>query len=253
MLTTVPLYFYGSMCSYQGGCAYCGKVLAVAVVFWPWSVSRGRLGLSGRPAVRFRLFTISRLLLLRKQIQRSTSTAEKNASKSSVKGTRKHYNHYVVYFNIIKAVYSYSAGPAPRSSLPTGLRWMTELLDMTVWSPSIMSSSLLSSPASVRLLTELLWELALIDILGIDWLLPTLLTVPVLPLCSGSWGQRHNNSKTQVSEILFESQCVNYSRLWAEDKQEQLNVERTRPPHQASLNLIIWVHLEKLLFNYFLV
>lgn len=84
---------------------------------------------------------------------------------------------------------------------------MTELLDMTVWSPSIMSSSLLSSPASVRLLTELLWELALIDILGIDWLLPTLLTVPVLPLFSGSWGQCHNNSKTQVSEILFESVC----------------------------------------------
>lgn len=70
--------------------------------------------------------------------------------------------------------------------LLTGLRCITELLDMTVWSPS-MSTSLLSSPASVRLLTELLWELALIDILGMDWLLPTLFTVPVLPtLCSGS-------------------------------------------------------------------
>lgn len=65
----------------------------------------------------------------------------------------------------------------------TGLRCMT---DMTVWSPS-MSASLLSSPASVRLLTELLWELALIDILGMDWLLPALFTVPVLPTtCSGS-------------------------------------------------------------------
>ena len=72
--------------------------------------------------------------------------------------------------------------------MPTGLRWMTELLDMTVWSPSIMSRSLLSSPASVRLLTELLWELALMDMLGMDWLLPTLFTVPVRhPLFSGSW------------------------------------------------------------------
>lgn len=63
---------------------------------------------------------------------------------------------------------------------------MTELLDMTVRSPS-MSASLLSSPASVKLLTELLWELALIDMLGVDWLLPTLFTVPVLPtMCSGS-------------------------------------------------------------------
>lgn len=63
---------------------------------------------------------------------------------------------------------------------------MTEVLDMTVWSPS-MPNSLLSSPASVRLLTELLCELALIDMLGMDWLLPTLFTVPVLPtLCSGS-------------------------------------------------------------------
>lgn len=70
--------------------------------------------------------------------------------------------------------------------VPTGFRCITELLDMTVWSPS-MSTSLLSSPASVRLLTELLWELALIDILGVDWLLPTLLTVPVrLTMCSGS-------------------------------------------------------------------
>ena len=71
----------------------------------------------------------------------------------------------------------------------TGLRWMTELLDMTVWSHSIMSSSLLSSAASGRLLTELLWELALIDMLGMDWLLPTLFTVPVRPTpCSDSWG-----------------------------------------------------------------
>ncbi|KAA8586833.1 hypothetical protein FQN60_000669 [Etheostoma spectabile] len=46
---------------------------------------------------------------------------------------------------------------------------MTELLDMTVWSPSISSSSLrLSWAASFRLLTELLWELALMDMLGMD-------------------------------------------------------------------------------------
>lgn len=68
----------------------------------------------------------------------------------------------------------------------TCLTCMTELLDITVWSPS-MSASLLSSPASVKLLTELLCELALIDILGMDWLLPTLFTVPVLlTLGSGS-------------------------------------------------------------------
>lgn len=69
----------------------------------------------------------------------------------------------------------------------TGLRCITEVFDITVWSPSMSTTSLLSSPASVRLLTELLWELALIDILGMDWLLPTLFTVPVLPtICSGS-------------------------------------------------------------------
>ena len=76
-----------------------------------------------------------------------------------------------------------------------------ELLDMTVWSPSIRCSSLRWScgeaAASFRLLTELLWELALMDMLGMDWLLPTLFTVPVLPtlftvpvrpmLFSGSW------------------------------------------------------------------
>lgn len=51
----------------------------------------------------------------------------------------------------------------------TGLRCMTELLDMTVWSPSIRSSSLrLSGAVSFRLLTELLWELALMDMLGMD-------------------------------------------------------------------------------------
>lgn len=75
---------------------------------------------------------------------------------------------------------------------PTGFRCITELLDMTVWSPS-MSTSLLSSPASVRLFTELLWELALIDMLGVDWLLPTLLTVPVrLTMCSGSLKEKRD-------------------------------------------------------------
>lgn len=76
--------------------------------------------------------------------------------------------------------------PAKSPEHLTSLRCMTELLDMTVRSPS-MSASVLSSPASVKLLTELLWELALIDMLAVDWLLPTLFTVPVLPtLCSGS-------------------------------------------------------------------
>lgn len=40
---------------------------------------------------------------------------------------------------------------------------------MTVWSPSIRSSSLrLSGAVSFRLFTELLWELALMDMLGMD-------------------------------------------------------------------------------------
>lgn len=59
--------------------------------------------------------------------------------------------------------------------------WMMELLEVTVCSPScIMAISLLlSSEASARLLTELLWELAEMDILGTDWELSMLLTVPV--------------------------------------------------------------------------
>lgn len=60
-------------------------------------------------------------------------------------------------------------------------RWMIELLEVTVCSPScIMAISLLlSSEASAKLLTELLWELAEMDILGTDWELSMLLTVPV--------------------------------------------------------------------------
>lgn len=85
-----------------------------------------------------------------------------------------------------------------RRRAPTGFRCITELLDMTVWSPS-MSTSLLSSPASVRLFTELLWELALIDMLGVDWLLPTLLTVPVrLPMWSGSLKEQERRTVTRL-------------------------------------------------------
>lgn len=60
-------------------------------------------------------------------------------------------------------------------------RWMMELLEVTVCSPScIMAISLLlSSEASARLLTELLCELAEMDMLGTDWELSMLLTVPV--------------------------------------------------------------------------
>lgn len=76
----------------------------------------------------------------------------------------------------------------------TGLRLMTELLDITVPSPS-MSGSLWSSPASGMLLTELLWELALMDMLGMDWLLPTLFTVPV-PLTLGSGSYTHTAQET---------------------------------------------------------
>lgn len=58
---------------------------------------------------------------------------------------------------------------------------MMELLEVTVCSPScIMAiSPLLSSEASARLLTELLWELAEMDMLGTDCELSMLLTVPV--------------------------------------------------------------------------
>lgn len=65
----------------------------------------------------------------------------------------------------------------------------TELLEVTVCSPScIMAISPLSSEPSARLLTELLWELALIDIDGREWELSMLLTVPVRSIyCSTSW------------------------------------------------------------------
>ena len=55
-----------------------------------------------------------------------------------------------------------------------------EELEVTVCSPScIMAISLLSSEPSARLLTELLWELALMDMDGTDWELSMLFTVPV--------------------------------------------------------------------------
>lgn len=65
----------------------------------------------------------------------------------------------------------------------------TELLEVTVCSPScIMAISPLSSEPSARLLTELLWELALIDMDGREWELSMLLTVPVRNIyCSTSW------------------------------------------------------------------
>ena len=65
---------------------------------------------------------------------------------------------------------------------------MTELLEVTVCSPSpIMAISSLWSEASARLVTELLWELALMDMLGTDWELSRLFTVPVRnKYCSAS-------------------------------------------------------------------
>lgn len=51
-----------------------------------------------------------------------------------------------------------------------------------------MAISPLSSEPSARLLTELLWELALIDMDGREWELSMLLTVPVRSIyCSTSW------------------------------------------------------------------
>lgn len=76
----------------------------------------------------------------------------------------------------------------------------TELLEVTVCSPScIMAISPLSSEPSARLLTELLWELALIDMDGREWELSMLLTVPVRSIyCSTSWwrGKRGSLVKT---------------------------------------------------------
>ncbi|TNN45940.1 hypothetical protein EYF80_043889 [Liparis tanakae] len=63
-----------------------------------------------------------------------------------------------------------------------------ELLEVTVCSPSVIMaiSPLLSEPRS-RLLTEELWELAEMDMLGTDWELSMLFTVPVRSrYCSAS-------------------------------------------------------------------
>lgn len=100
-------------------------------------------------------------------------------------------SHVRLYYKLRSEESTFKLLACVRVVSPTGLRCMTELLDMTVWSPSIRSSSLrLSWAASFRLLTELLWELALIDMLGMDWLLPTLFTVPVRPPPgSRSWRQ----------------------------------------------------------------
>lgn len=78
-----------------------------------------------------------------------------------------------------------------QGSLTRGL-CRTELLEVTVCSPScIMAISPLSSEPSARLLTELLWELALIDMEGSEWELSMLLTVPVRSMyCSMSWRGR---------------------------------------------------------------
>lgn len=70
---------------------------------------------------------------------------------------------------------------------------MTELLEVTVCSPSCImaiSAPSSSSEASARLLTLLLWLLALMDMLGTEWLLSMLLMVPVRCMnCSTSWGR----------------------------------------------------------------
>ena len=70
-------------------------------------------------------------------------------------------------------------------------RCIMEELEVTVCSPSvIMAISLLSSEPSARLLTEELWELAEMDILGTDWELSMLPTVPVRSrYCSTSWAR----------------------------------------------------------------
>lgn len=81
----------------------------------------------------------------------------------------------------------------------------TELLEVTVCSPScIMAISPLSSEPSARLLTELLWELALIDMDGREWELSMLLTVPVRSIyCSTSWERGQTGSlKKDGWEVL---------------------------------------------------
>ncbi len=85
-----------------------------------------------------------------------------------------------------------------RHWLRTEGRWMMELLDVTVCSPScIMAISALSSEPSARLLTEELWELALMDIEGTDWELSILFTVPVCRrYCSASY--THTQTKKDV-------------------------------------------------------
>lgn len=92
--------------------------------------------------------------------------------------------------------------PEPKkvsSLLLTGSRWMTELLEVTVCSPScIMAISPLSSEASARLFTELLWLLALMDMLGTDWLLSMLVMVPVQwRNCSDSWQRGKEKKKKE--------------------------------------------------------
>lgn len=115
---------------------------------------------------------------------------------------------------------------------------MTELLDITVSSPCIRSSSLLSSAASGRLLTELLWELALMDMLGMDWLLPTLFTVPVRPApCSGSCTQTDNRclqtnykqSQNHQAKACFCQSCINFSSSSIQPKCEKLDCLTSSP------------------------
>ena len=82
-----------------------------------------------------------------------------------------------------------------------------ELLEVTVCSPScIIAISALSSDWSARLVTEELWELALMDMLGTDWLLPRLLTVPVLRYGSASYTHQSINHSIIISKGV--SVCV---------------------------------------------
>lgn len=118
-------------------------------------------------------------------------------------------------------------------SVLTGLRCMTELLDMTVWSPSIRSSSLrLSGAVSFRLLTELLWELALMDMLGMDWLLPTLFTVPVRPPPgSSSWRARRRDGRREQTSVLviFRHTAECYKKKKNKKNSNSMNTPPPRP------------------------
>jgi len=67
-----------------------------------------------------------------------------------------------------------------------------------------MAISPLSSEPSARLLTELLWELALIDMDGREWELSMLLTVPVRNMyCSTSWRQTEKEDFSPRSLIFL--------------------------------------------------